>query len=236
MQSAGLSDAPRTYEEADERKKAGDPAIKQARQDAKAVNFGLPGMMGNRKFIIYAWKQYRVKFTMERAQETREAWLSEYREQRVYWAWVDQATAGGSLRQFVSGRVRGEVSGPAAANSIFQGLAADGAKYAAWLLAQAAYTGHIYDDELPDDIVDAAGIYQGCRPIFFLHDEVIAEVPRQRAAECAEAQAKIMRYAMKLHVPDVKIGCKPVLMKRWYKGLDATYDGGVLVPTEPRTK
>jgi DNA polymerase-1 len=231
LQAAGGS-APRDYAEALAWKKAGRLEIKEARQQAKALNFGLPGMMGVPKFRIYAWKSYRVRFTEEQAHELKALWLAEYVEQRPYWAWVDRATANGALQQFVSKRVRGRVSGPAAANTIFQGLAADGAKFAAVLLSAAGYTGEIPYD-VPSTVQEAAAVYHGCRPVLFLHDEVIAEVPEEKATICAEAQSTIMKYAMTLHVPDVRIGCKPVLMRRWAKGIDPTYAAdGTLIPTE----
>jgi hypothetical protein len=53
------------YSEALARKK--DPAIKDARQLAKAANFGLPGGMGPDNFRAFAWATYRVRLSARQA-------------------------------------------------------------------------------------------------------------------------------------------------------------------------
>lgn len=219
-----------SYDRARELLSIGDSIVTEARQHAKAANFGYPGMMGPRKFRVYAWKAMGLRFSQEQAQDLRNVWLAEYPETTAYWKWVEGQTEWDTIRQFVSGRVRGDVSGPAAANSYFQGLTADGAKYATWALFRAAYTGES-PDGAPSEIQEACATYRGARPVLMLHDEIIAEVPAHRGHDCAHAQAEIMRWAMSLHIPEVKIGCKPVLTKRWIKGAKPKYENGRLVPS-----
>jgi len=64
----------------------------------------------------------------------------------------------------------------------------------------------------------------GSRPLIFMHDEAIMETPEYGASEAAMRLGEIMVSAMKVYVPDVKIEAEPCLMRRWYKGAEAVYD------------
>jgi DNA polymerase I-like protein with 3'-5' exonuclease and polymerase domains len=226
---------------------AGDKQAKNMRQAAKAANFGFPGMMGGAKFVVAKrregasvceWlhhdgacgvervREWRgrdldaplCKRCIEEAEKLRSAYLTQWPEMQPYWAWV-QAQMGYAERveQFVSKRVRGGVSGPAGANTYFQGLAADGAKRALVALTREMY-------------LDRGSPLYGSRLMLMAHDESILEIPEERAHEAATRQAEVMVAAMKTCVPDVKVSAEPALMRVWTKDAKAKYREGRLIP------
>lgn len=201
------------------RKAAGDAEVKLARQRAKPVNFGFPGGLGVDKFCAFAWQQYATRFTREQALAARSAWRNRWPEvvelQRLVGAAIDPVTEVCNVLQCHTGRMRGRVRYTEACNTFFQGLAADGAKRALFRVWDEG-DGHVY-------------------PVAFLHDEILAEVPEARAAECADLLARLMVEAMAECIPDVPVTASPALMARWYKGAEAVYDAsGTLIPWEPR--
>jgi hypothetical protein len=42
-----------------------------------------------------------------------------------------------------------------------------------------------------------------------------------------------MILAMQKWIPDIPISCKPVMVRRWFKGAEPVREGGVLVPSRP---
>ncbi len=158
------------------------------------------------------------KRCIEEAEKLRGAYLRQWPEMQPYWTWV-QAEMGYAERveQFVSKRVRGGVSGPAGANTYFQGLAADGAKRALIALTREMY-------------LDRASPLYGSRLMLMAHDESILEIPEERAHEAAMRQAEVMVAAMKTCVPDVKVSAEPALMRVWSKNAVAKYREGKLIP------
>jgi DNA polymerase I-like protein with 3'-5' exonuclease and polymerase domains len=119
-------------------------------------------------------------------------------------------------QRFVStltGRLRGHPTYSAARNCVFQGLAADGAKLALYRL-------HC----------------EGFRVVNFIHDEVLVELPIQADHRAlAERVQTIMKEEMGVVVPDLPVSCEFALMRRWYKGAKALYDGDKLLPVKPVT-
>lgn len=221
------------------------------RQAAKAANFGFPGMMGAAKFVIakkregmsvcdwtYAdgacgtqkrrdWKGKELDAPLcsrclEEADKLRRDYLAHWTDMKPYWAWVT-ATMGhdGRLEQFVSKRVRGGLSAPAAANTLFQGLASDGAKAAVVAMTKEMY-------------LDTQSPLFGSRLIVFAHDETIIEVPEAKLTQAAARQTEIMIAEMKKFVPDVKVSAEPAAMTRWYKAAEPVFVDGKLVPWEPK--
>lgn len=241
-----------TYEDFLARKK--EPELADKRQAAKAANFGFPGMMGGAKFVIakkregskvcewthrdgkcgtekvYEWKGRPLdaplcKRCCEEAEALRQEYLRQWPEMAPYWNWVQsRVSSTGELEQFVSKRIRGGLSGPQGANTLFQGLAADGAKRAVVAMTKEMY-------------LDRASPLYGSRLVLFAHDETLIEIPEERAHEAAMRQAELMVEKMREVVPDVKVKAEPALMRRWYKGAEATFDSsGRLVPWEPERK
>ena len=165
------------------------------------------------------------KRCVEEADKLKQAYLDMWPEMKAYWNWVTSNMGHGDrIEQFVSKRVRGGLSGPAAANTLFQGLVADGAKRAVVMLTKEMY-------------LDTLSPLFGARLMNFSHDETILEMLRRIAHEGAMRQAQIMREEMQKYMPDVKVGCEPALMARWYKGAKAVFDAnGRLTPWEPAVR
>ncbi len=72
--------------------------------------------------------------------------------------------------QLYSHRTRGMVPYTAACNTFFQGLGADGAKAALWDVTLRCYA-------------DETSPLYACRPVNFVHDQILMEVPLERAHE-----------------------------------------------------
>lgn len=207
-----------TYEEAVARKK--EPEIKDMRQRAKVANFGFPGGMGAKKLALYA-QGYGLELTEQECYRLRDQWLKTWPEMKPYFKWINSLFGGAekaNIAHLYSNRFRGGVFYTEACNSFFQGLAADGAKAAMYEVAKACYT----QPESP---------LFGSRPVLFIHDQIIAEVPVDKAHEAATELARIMVEVFNKWTPDVPIKAEPLLMTRWTKGADTKYDeNGRLVP------
>lgn len=160
---------------------------KQQRQEAKAANFGFPGGLGTDTFIEFS-RGYGLEITQEEAQEMKDVWFQAFPEMGAYMQ---------NEKGFVytlTGRKRGETSYCAEKNTPFQGLAADGAKLALYYLDKA-----------------------GFKVVGFVHDEIITEVPQEKAEELIKKQESIMIDSMKKVVPDVKIGVESVISNYYTK-------------------
>lgn len=212
-----------TYAEALAMHKAKDPMMKKARQFAKVGNFGLPGGLGTGTLADYGRKTYGVKMTSTEAEQLKYSWLDQWPEMVDYFAHISNLAGGYGerfrIQQLYSNRLRGGCTYTSGCNTLFQGLAADGAKYAGWLLWKA--------------MLDPSSVLYGCRMVLFIHDEFVIEGPEETAHLWAEETSRIMVEAMKVYVPDVEIKAPPALMRRWYKDADPVYVDGKLVPWEP---
>lgn len=198
-------------------------AIKAARQGAKAANFGFPGGLGVEKFRLYAAATYGVILTEAEATDLRDQWFAFYPEAREYFAIIAEIVdAGVPLRHPRSDRYRGDVRFTSACNSLFQGLAADMAKDAGFRLARAMYT-------------ERDSVLFGSRLVAFIHDEFLAEVPEDRASECAVEIARIMGEAGDLWTPCAPCRAEPAIARRWRKGAEPVRGpDGRLIPWEDR--
>lgn len=95
----------------------------------------------------------------------------------------------------LTGRLRAKASFCAQRNTLFQGLAADGAKMAMWHIWRAGYVIHN-----------------------FIHDEFIVAVPDGPLVGFhAQVIKQLMIAGMQQVVPDVRIGVEYVVTKRWSK-------------------
>jgi DNA polymerase-1 len=221
-QIAGVS-----YEDGIRLKKSKDKTFADYRQMSKAGNFGYGGGMGANKMRTYAAKGYGVELTLAQAKKLRDDWMrslpeiSRYLEQ--IGAMVEAHQGKLTIKQLRSGRIRGNVGYTDCANGYFQGLASDGAKAALWDVTKACYN-------------PSSKLY-GSRPVCFIHDEIICEVPAdpQTAHDAAIEQEQIMCRAMERFTPEIPIRASPALMRRWYKGADRAFDAaGRLTAWEPR--
>ena len=251
--AAGVAGVP--YAELRARHKAHDKQASDFRQMAKAANFGLPGGLGPTKLVLYARQNYDAKLcelagvvpvgacgtvgktTDERsgkvvcsrclavAYELRAKWFAQWPEVREYHtriAALVEGDMGGAVQipgpPGSPGLIRGQCGFCDGANLAFQGLAARGAKTALYRVARECYT-------------DRSSPLWGCRPVVFVHDEIIAEMPSASASEAAERLSGLMVETMREFVPDVRISAEPALMVRWLKGAECARDeSGRLLP------
>jgi DNA polymerase-1 len=126
----------------------------------------------------------------------------------------------GEVTQLVTERVRGRCNFTNGANTIFQGLAADIAKRALWLVSRESYC-------------EPAAPLWGCRIVVFVHDELFLELPEDRAAAAAERVCRLMEQAFHEFCPSIPCAVEPALAWRWYKDAAPERDNsGAVVPVE----
>jgi hypothetical protein len=191
------------------------------RQASKAANFGFPGGLGVKRWRAYARKNYGVSVTPEKSEEIKQFWFDSWPESKLYFEWVADRCEDifPLFQQLGSNRYRGDVKFTEAANSMFQGLAADAAKAAGFLIARACY-------------VDESSQLFGCRPVNFVHDEFIVEVPDNDGAHDAAVElARLMVVGASGFLPDVPPVAEPMLTRTWSKKAKPVRDAsGRLVP------
>lgn len=212
-----------SYEEVLRRHKLGDKDVKQARQLAKAANFGFPGGLGAENFVAFAKASYGLELDTSKAKELKTKWLSRYPEMQRYFRDIGNRCSAGPFlyTQPVSGRLRGGVGFCDGCNSGFQGLTADGAKQALHEVVRECY-------------LDSGTSLHTCRPVAFIHDEIILEAPEGLAAAAAERLAEVMVEQMRKFLPDIPVKADAHLMRRWYKSAEPVRNAaGVLIPWEP---
>jgi hypothetical protein len=133
----------------------------------------------------------------------------------TYFAWVQDRIGewgDGELPCFGTHRVRGGLDFTNGSNNGFQALAADGAKNALRKLVRECY-------------LDEGSPLWGTRPVFFVHDEIVAEIPEERAALAGPRMAEVMVAAMREYVEDVTVKAEPALMRHWVKIAEPAYVG-----------
>ncbi len=188
----------------------------------QTANFGFPGGMSSDSFVGFA-KSLHVKIDPVLSKKIHEQWKRTWPEMKRYFNLVGNIvgkTGEGTVVVERTGFVRGGLSFTQACNHFFQHLTATGAKDALWHVTRECYT-------------DRKSPLWGCRPVMFVHDEIITELPEDRAAEAIERQAEIMIEVMSRWIPSIPIKAGPVLMRRWHKGAKAIRVDGRLVPSKP---
>ena len=190
------------------------PNKKQLRQQAKAVNFGIPGGLGAAALASYAKHTYGVQMTIDQATKFRTMLTEQvYPELRLYLA--TNYTEPQDTVCTLTGRIRAGVSYTMARNTPFSGLAADGAKLAMWQLLRAGY-----------------------RVVAFVHDEFIIELPADadHTAQAGHVE-HICCQAMQQLVGTIPVECEYALAERWYKQATAVRDpDGKLIPWQPDSR
>ena len=138
-----------------------------------------------------------------------------YGKEVLYWVWNEvicklNPTFEGGDRQYIpekhfnqvfcepSGTIlgfkRGRASYCAARNTKFQGLAAQGAKVALWMLEKA-----------------------GFKTVAFVHDQALVEVPKEEAEAAMVEISRLMVEGMKTVCPDVDVKVEGEIRERWGK-------------------
>lgn len=184
--------------------------LKNVRGLAKGPNFGLPGGMGWQRLMDYCRLNYGAVLTEQQARFACAVWREVYREAQPYLDHITNDVLGGkygkkgSIVQFISMRIRGDVGFCDASNGYFQGLAADAATAAGWALMEEAY-----------ERTDSP--FYGARPLAFVHDEWLFAVRRDRLHEAAHRMRDVQLAAAQRFCPDVVLTASPAAMYRWSK-------------------
>lgn len=212
-------------------KEKGEKWAKDARQLAKAANFGLPGGLGAETFIAYAAATYGVHLTEPKAWQVKQAWKTKWPESGPFFNYFSKLSQDAFGEKFTvvlprTGFVRAGCTYTSGCNTTFQGLAARGAKEAMLPVLRECY-------------VDESSPLFGSRPVLFIHDEFILEVPERRdlAHAASERLCRLMVDGMQRFTPDVPVKVEPTLMRRWYKEAEPVWGpDGVLEVWEPKIK
>jgi DNA polymerase family A len=188
----------------------------------RQCNFGFPGGLGPEKLCLFARKSYDVLLTEERARELKEAWLARWPEMRLFFKYVgdlvDENTGEAVVEQIFAKRWRGGCHYTAACNSFFQGLGADAAKRAMYLVSRACY-------------VEPNSVLFGSRSVNFVHDEIILETDDVPGAhDVAIELGRVMVLGANEFLPDVPARVEPLLARCWSKKSKPVYSNGRLVP------
>lgn len=182
----------------------GDKNAKQMRQFAKIANFGYPGGMGPESFVEYA-DNWGIRVTLDQSKALKKYFLETWPEMVHYFRKIGaEVEAGGSIKQVPSGRVRGRASYCQAANTYFQGLCADFAKRALWLITLGCWNNPL------------SPLY-GWRVVAFVHDEFILEGPCDKAEGALEELRRLMVKAANEYLPGLLVQTDGKIMTRWEK-------------------
>jgi hypothetical protein len=173
-----------------------DKAIKehkQARQLAKAADFGFPGGLGYARFVDFARTQYGIVISVREAKKLKGLWKSLLPEMDLYFQWIESLrTPSGKFRVTIPGVPMTRVCGyNDACNFPFQGAAAVAAKMAGWELYKAGQ--------------DPTSPLYGSRQVLFVHDEYVTEAPGDRVEAAQREKDRIMIEAFRVVCPDVPI-------------------------------
>lgn len=215
------------YDTAKARKEAGDGVIDNSRTAGKGLNFGAAGGLSAATFVVYAWTNYRVRLTLERSKELLALYHETWVEIPTYFKWVKsnkdpysvkivvdkktglpRETCWYNIEQPWSGRLRAHAAYCEACNSPFQGLGADVAKLALWLVWKATMG--------LSELGEADPLF-GCHMVNFVHDSIMTEVEEARAHAAAMRQKQLMEVAGRLVLPDVPVKSDALVTRQWSK-------------------
>lgn len=212
-----------TYDEAKARKE--EKEIAKTRQIAKGPDFGIPGGMGDAKLVLYVRSQPgKHVITLEEAHAWRQIALTTWQEWDLYFRWAKQEV--GRLGETThvdrtSGRMRGGCSFTKFCNQNFQGIVANWAKFAAWLVSRECH------------VVRESPLY-GSHLVAFNHDELVIETPRHRAHEAAMRLKELVELAGRHYIKHVRVEADVFLSAHLYKAAKAVTDeAGRLVEWVP---
>lgn len=204
--------------------------IKENRQLCKVLNFGLAGGLSYIRFVDYA-RGYGVNISLEQSKELCSLWLEVWDEMKVYFArrkaaykinkitgqseYVHVNTEKHAKVQTlpISGRSRYCDRYTVACNSSFQSLTADGAKMA----VKAVWYDCYFNRKSP--------LYGTCRPILFVHDEIVLECntqDRDVTTACALRLKSLMEKSMEQYAtPDIPCIAEPCVTMSWVKDAES---------------
>tara|TARA_Y100000592_G_scaffold101095_2_gene185387 strand:- start:1015 stop:3105 length:2091 start_codon:yes stop_codon:yes gene_type:complete len=191
------------------------PRLKELRQLSKIANFGYAGGLTPNRFIDYA-QGYGVKLTLEQATKLHQDWLDVWSEMKEYFK-VRTSLCDVASREYdpykavqhfpTVKRARFLDRFTVACNTVFQGIASDGAKEGLILIWK-------------DCFFNQASPLFGSYPILFIHDEVILEHPyksKEKATRGAYRLKELMEQGMEKHTPNIPAIAEPCLSMVWTK-------------------
>lgn len=207
-----------TYPEAQERHQNEDPKVAEMRQLAKVPNFGLPGGLGAEGLRGFAKSSYGIELSLEECTTLRASWFRRWPEMSAYFRRIEAAEQRGHIVQSFSHRRRGGIGYTDGANTMFQGLIADGAKMALYDVVRACW-------------MEPSSPLFGSRPVLFIHDEIILETPEEHAPAAGDELARLMLVAMRRCIPSLPMGVDPWISSKWSKAnKEKRDDQGRLIP------
>lgn len=230
-QGAGIFDIEGLYKFFTSLKTSPDPKLvklyEHYRTFAKPTGLGYPGGLGAETFVAYAKATYGVDLVaitgskdaaIALARDLKEIWLEVFPEWRRYFEWIntscqDPRNLDKYAYQTAMGMVRRGASYCATSNgAALQSRAAEGAVFGVFNVARECY----------DATLDS--ILLGCRPLAFIHDQQIVEIPDDNLAhERAERISSLMIDSMQALTPDIKIRVEACLMRNWHKKAKPVY-------------
>jgi len=201
--------------------------VNDARQLGKVANFGIPGGLGIRSLVLYAKRPpYNMDITEDEARALKANWMKAYPEMVEYFAMIDKYTRENGtdgtafIEHAFTRRIRGLVPYTVACNTSFQGLIGDAAKNAGYLISRECYK------------VKGSPLY-GSRPVNFIHDQFLLEVPEAHGHEAVMRLAELMVEGALPFLPDVPPTVKqPMLARCWSKDAQQVWSNGRLIPWE----
>lgn len=193
------------FESAKERYEAGDEEITETRQTAKIALFGLPGGMSAKTFVTYAAIR-GITLTLERSEWLKSKWLEAFPEMLLYFERIKSMERDGSFQveQLYSSRVRGGMRYTSCCNTWFQGICADAAKHAMWLVTKACYA------------VPSSPLF-GSRVIAFIHDEALLETTPDNIHAKGEELCRLMVRGANKFLFKCPARTAPKAMNMWTK-------------------
>jgi DNA polymerase I-like protein with 3'-5' exonuclease and polymerase domains len=213
--------------------------FKHYRNFAKPVGLGFPGGLGPDTMVSFARQTYGVILTAEQAGDFRDMWRDVYPEMPLYFDWLNSQTddyndsdgdgwKSSKLYTYTSamGMARRGASFCAAANGyVMQTPGGEAAKAAVIMVSRECY----------DPSMES--VLFGCRPIAFVHDQIIGETTKDETLWHAQAMRvrDIMCEAAKGPLPDIEMRSDDAhLTSVWTKSSEPCFDENQnLIPWTP---
>jgi hypothetical protein len=213
--------------------------MKKFRTLAKILNFGLAGGLSHVSFVDYA-RGYKVYLTIGESKKLCDMWRQVWSEMGVYFnrrgqmfredPITGERNTTDAERTYLfkgSNRARYLRKYTVACNTCFQGISADGAKQAVIRAFKECY------------FMKKSPLY-GCKPIMFVHDEIVLECPydpndHKKASDAALRLSKVMEVCMEQYTPNIPAIAEPTLSTRWTKDAESDVIDGVVQLWTPPT-
>ena len=170
--------------------------IKEARQVAKSLNFGLIFGAGSETLRLYAQDAFGVILTPDEAVRLRNKWREIY---KGIVQWQKVAGNGPEVTHTLGGRRRLNVTKfTEKLNTPVQGTGADGLKAGIALCYERR-----------------SQINSEARPVAYVHDEILMETPERSAEDVSRWIAKNMQDGMSHFLKDVPVLVEPLVIPNW---------------------